>query len=96
VGAAFAEFGTLLYMAPELLDQSSGYPAALPRSDHPVEDHQAVDVWAAACTAYSILTGLDLFSYVSGQPVVMQKAGVCRQQEALVSIFLAYRFSLLC
>jgi len=95
VRADFGVSGTLPYMAPELLDHSSGDPGARPRLDHHVEDHQAVDVWAAACTAYGLLTGFDLFSYDLNQPDAEQKADIRRQQAALVSVLLAYRVSLL-
>ncbi|DBB05955.1 TPA: hypothetical protein ACH3X3_009948 [Trebouxia sp. C0006] len=71
-------------MAGELLSKnSSGGLTERPRLDRHVEDHQAVDVWAAACTAYAILTGLDLFSYDLSQPEAEQKADIYKQQAAL-------------
>jgi serine/threonine protein kinase len=95
VRAEFGVSGTLPYMAGELLSKnSSGGLTERPRLDQHVEDHQAVDVWAAACTAYAILTGLDLFSYDLSQPEAEQKADIYKQQAALVSV-LVYKVFLL-
>lgn len=78
--------GTLGYMAPELLSRDSyGDPASYPRQEYHKRDHQAADVWAAACTAYGIVFGRELFPVDSSLPVDKQIADVCKQHRELVS-----------
>ncbi len=82
----FGVWGTLGNMAPEVVgEDSSGELSAKPRLEHHAQDHQAADLWAAACTAYAILFGEELFLYGSGLSDDEQRAYLQRQQAELVS-----------
>ncbi len=79
-------WGTLGYMAPELLCRDSfGDPTSYPRLEYHNRDHQAAGVWAAPCTAYSIVFGRELFPIDLSLPFDKQIADVCKQHRELVS-----------
>ena len=79
-----SQAGTVPYLAPELLEvDAQGWPTGNPtRAAH----HQAADIWAAACTAFRILTNQYLVIADPSQALPDQKMLVRRQHSVLVRL----------